>query len=82
MRIRCGLAGFVLSCGCAAGVYETYDVGVVSVIDERGDRCSNPAHRPGRPFALGLSEREAGARAARGSIESESLFSLSRNARN
>ncbi|MGE3842616.1 MAG: hypothetical protein AB7I50_13605 [Vicinamibacterales bacterium] len=56
MRIRCGLAGFVLSCGCAAGVYETYDIGIVSVIDERSARCTNRAHQQGRPFALGLSD--------------------------
>jgi len=58
MRIRCGLAGFMLSCGCAAGVYETYDIGIVSVIDERSARCTNRAHQHGRPFAIGLSEGE------------------------
>ena len=36
MRLLRGLAGEVLTCGCLAGVYETYEGRVVVTIDARG----------------------------------------------
>jgi hypothetical protein len=39
-----GLAGEVLTCGCLAGVYETYEGRVVATIDARGASCCDPTH--------------------------------------
>jgi len=30
-----------------AGVYETYDGAVVTLLDDRSERCIDPAHVPG-----------------------------------
>jgi hypothetical protein len=48
MRILRGLTSRLLPCGCVAGVYETYDGAVVTVVDERGERCADPAHVAGQ----------------------------------
>ena len=47
MRILRGLTSRLLSCGCIAGVYETYDGAVVTLLDDRGERCPHTAHVPG-----------------------------------
>jgi hypothetical protein len=47
MRILRGLSSRFLSCGCLAGVYETYDGDVVGIIDAKGPRCTQVAHRNG-----------------------------------
>ncbi|HXW08676.1 MAG TPA: hypothetical protein VD833_25820 [Vicinamibacterales bacterium] len=47
MRILRGLSSRFLPCGCLAGVYETYDGEIVSIVDARGPSCADPAHAPG-----------------------------------
>jgi len=44
MRILRGLSSRLLPCGCVAGVYETYDGAVVTLVDERSEQCADPAH--------------------------------------
>ncbi len=41
MRILRGLSSKVLACGCIAGVYETYDGRVVTVIDAPSTSCAD-----------------------------------------
>jgi len=47
MRILRGLTSRLLSCGCVAGIYETYDGAVVTLIDERSTRCADVSHQNG-----------------------------------
>lgn len=47
MRILRGLTSRLLPCGCVAGVYETYDGPVVTLLDERQADCSDPTHVEG-----------------------------------
>ena len=47
MRILRGLTSHVLPCGCVAGVYETYDGGVVTLLDERASSCQIAGHENG-----------------------------------
>jgi hypothetical protein len=47
MRILRGLTSRLLPCGCLAGVYETYDGSVVTLLDERQSTCSDPKHTDG-----------------------------------
>ena len=47
MRILRGLASQVLPCGCVAGVYETYDGPIVTLLDEREASCQNLNHTEG-----------------------------------
>lgn len=47
MRILRGLTSRLLPCGCIAGVYETYDGAVVTLLDDRAASCSDPAHIAG-----------------------------------
>ena len=47
MRILRGLTSRVLPCGCVAGVYETYDGHVVTLLDERGAACQTDTHEKG-----------------------------------
>ena len=49
MRILRGLTSRLLSCGCMAGVYETYDGEIVALLDERQSTCTNPQHVYGDP---------------------------------
>lgn len=44
MRILRGLTSRLLPCGCLAGVYETYDGLVTTLLDERDPTCSDPNH--------------------------------------
>ena len=44
MRILRGLTSRLLPCGCMAGVYETYDGKVVTLIDERQATCPRSRH--------------------------------------
>ena len=48
MRILRGLSSKSLSCGCLAGVYETYDGHVVAVVDAKGTGCTNLSHINGK----------------------------------
>jgi len=45
VRLLRGLTGKALSCGCLVGTYETYDGRVVTIVDARGDACSDATHR-------------------------------------
>jgi hypothetical protein len=47
MRILRGLSSKCLPCGCLAGVYETYDGLIVTIIDAKGTECSLSSHRNG-----------------------------------
>jgi hypothetical protein len=47
MRILRGLRSAVLPCGCLAGVYETYDGQVVTLIDTANASCADTAHKNG-----------------------------------
>ena len=47
MRILRGLTSYVLPCGCVAGVYETYDGHVVTLLDERETTCPIDTHEAG-----------------------------------
>jgi hypothetical protein len=49
MRILRGLTSRLLPCGCIAGVYETYDGAIVTLLDERESGCPNPLHVNGDP---------------------------------
>lgn len=44
MRLLRGIAGRVLTCGCLAGVYETYEGRIVATVDARGTSCADPRH--------------------------------------
>jgi hypothetical protein len=47
MRILRGLTSRLLPCGCIAGIYETYDGAVVTLLDDRNDQCPDPSHVSG-----------------------------------
>jgi hypothetical protein len=47
MRILRGLTSRVLPCGCVAGVYETYDGEVLTLLDERESTCQVDIHENG-----------------------------------
>ena len=49
MRILRGLTSRLLPCGCIAGVYETYDGKVVTLLDDREGTCTNVGHESGNP---------------------------------
>jgi hypothetical protein len=55
MRILRGLTSRLLPCGCLAGVYETYDGLVTTLLDEREPSCKDPTHAEGHeiPALLG-----------------------------
>ena len=41
----------MLPCGCVAGVYETYDGPVVTLLDEREVTCQNLNHTEGNEIS-------------------------------
>ena len=47
MRILKGLSSRLLPCGCVAGVYETYEGEIVTIIDAPGTSCVDTAHADG-----------------------------------
>jgi len=47
MRLRVTLRGFVLSCGCVGGVYQTYDERLAHLVDVPAASCTKPSHRAG-----------------------------------
>jgi len=51
MRILRGLTSRLLPCGCVAGVYETYDGVVVTLLDEPQATCLDPRHTEGNQIA-------------------------------
>jgi len=48
MAILRGLSSRLLPCGCLAGVYETYEGEVVTILDARGPACRIASHVDGR----------------------------------
>ena len=42
--LRMTLGGRVLPCGCLVGSYETWERGIVDVLDAHDDRCTEAAH--------------------------------------
>jgi hypothetical protein len=60
MRILRGLTSRLLPCGCIAGVYETYEGEVVTLLDDREPACKNPEHADGNqlPDLAGLEQRD------------------------
>jgi hypothetical protein len=53
MRILRGLSSRCLPCGCLAGVYETYDGVIVTIIDAKGTECNDGSHRDGKIVPAG-----------------------------
>ena len=51
MRILRGLTSRLLPCGCVAGVYETYEGAVVTLLDEQEATCANQSHIEGNEIA-------------------------------
>ena len=49
MRILRGLTSRLLPCGCIAGIYETYDGEIVTLLDDRQATCNNALHQSGDP---------------------------------
>jgi hypothetical protein len=47
MRILRGLRSRLLPCGCVAGIYETYDGEVVTLLDDRNQACQDATHENG-----------------------------------
>jgi hypothetical protein len=47
MRILKGLSSRLLPCGCIAGIYETYDGDVVTILDDRAASCRDASHTNG-----------------------------------
>ena len=45
LRIARCLHGVCLACGCRAGIYETTDDVVLTIIDDPDDRCPDRAHQ-------------------------------------
>jgi hypothetical protein len=62
MRILKGLSSRLLPCGCVAGVYETYDGDVVTIIDAPGPSCRENGHADGNtiPTPASAGERPQG----------------------
>jgi hypothetical protein len=56
MAILRGLSSRLLSCGCLAGVYETYEGDVVTIIDARGGACTVSTHHDGNALPKGSIE--------------------------
>ena len=61
MRILRGLTSRLLPCGCIAGVYETYDGAVVTLLDDRNDACQDAMHVTGNelPEFAGLGRQSS-----------------------
>jgi hypothetical protein len=43
-NIRVGLRSHLLPCGCTVGIYETYRMEIVAVLDAKAPRCPEPTH--------------------------------------
>lgn len=59
MRILRGLSSKCLPCGCLAGVYETYDGLIVTIIDARGTECGVESHRSGKVLPAGAPDKSS-----------------------
>jgi hypothetical protein len=58
MRIRRGLGSRRLSCGCVAGIYETYRDEIVTIVDATGGECVDPAHLAGNVLPIPNTRRD------------------------
>ena len=47
MRILRGLSSRFLPCGCLAGIYETYEGEIVSLVDAHAATCADSTHALG-----------------------------------
>lgn len=47
MAILRGVSSRVLSCGCVAGLYETYRGDIVAIVDVRAAACTDTTHETG-----------------------------------
>jgi hypothetical protein len=56
MRILRGLSSKFLTCGCLAGVYETYDGEVVGILDAKGSMCTDGTHQDGKMISIEFSD--------------------------
>jgi hypothetical protein len=56
MRILRGLSSQCLPCGCLAGVYETDDGLIVTILDAKGTGCRDLSHRDGKMIPTKSSE--------------------------
>jgi len=68
MRILRGLTSRLLPCGCLAGIYETYDGAVVTLLDDRNPDCRIEAHVAGNEvpeFAIAPPDSEVALHADR-----------------
>jgi hypothetical protein len=52
MRLLRGLGSRLLPCGCLAGIYETYADTTVTIIDARGEHCTNVKHAIGEAIPV------------------------------
>ena len=52
MRILRGLRSVILPCGCLAGVYETYDGQIVTLLDTVEPSCADPKHKEGNELPV------------------------------
>jgi hypothetical protein len=59
MAILRGLSSRLLPCGCLAGVYETYDGAIVTILDARAATCADPTHVDGKTIPLELEDLRA-----------------------
>jgi len=50
MRILKGLSSRLLPCGCLAGVYETYEGEIVTILDAKAPACGDTTHQRGKPI--------------------------------
>lgn len=64
MRILRGLTSRLLPCGCLAGVYETYDGVVTTLLDERDATCPDPNHAEGNEIPALLEQTVRDSKAA------------------
>jgi hypothetical protein len=58
MRIRRGLGSRRLSCGCVAGIYETYRDETVTILDAKGPACLDGDHVAGNLLPVAMSQNQ------------------------
>ena len=58
MRIRRGLGSRRLTCGCVAGIYETYRDETVTILDARGPACLDGEHVAGNLLPVAMSRNQ------------------------
>ena len=56
MRIRRGLGSRRLTCGCVAGIYETYRDETVTILDAKSPACLDGDHVAGNPLPAAMNQ--------------------------